>query len=388
MNLELLYPIAFGVFLSQIVATAILLSRLLKGAIRRSPLTPQIANPDLLGKVSVVVPTLNEAERITPCLSGLSRQSYELREVLVVDSNSQDGTQDLIKAASESDPRFRLMTDDPLPPGWVGRPWALHTGYLHISPHSEWFLGIDADTQPQPGLIASLVSVAETEKYDLISLAPQFILQHRGEWWLQPALLITLLYRFDSAGVDTLNSSRVMANGQCFLCRRSVLSKLDGYRTAAGSFCDDVTLARNIAAAGYKVGFFDGSKVIKVRMYEGAKETWQEWGRSLDLKDAASTSQLWGDVLFLFCVQALPLPLLLLSLYVLNLGNNYPIIITIFSLNAFLLLLRYGMLIAIANSYSGSSIYFWLSPLADQLAVGRILLSSLTQPTKWRGRSY
>ncbi|MGL5074218.1 MAG: 2'-O-glycosyltransferase CruG [Waterburya sp.] len=388
MNLELLYSIAFGVLISQIVATAILLSRLLKGAIRRSPLTPQIANPDLLGKVSVVVPTLNEAERITPCLSGLSRQSYELREVLVVDSNSQDGTQDLIKAASESDPRFRLMTDDPLPPGWVGRPWALHTGYLHISPHSEWFLGIDADTQPQPGLIASLVSVAETEKYDLISLAPQFILQYPGEWWLQPALLITLLYRFDSAGVDTVNSSRVMANGQCFLCRRSVLSKLDGYSTAAGSFCDDVTLARNIAAAGYKVGFFDGSKVIKVRMYEGAKETWQEWGRSLDLKDAASTSQVWGDVLFLFFVQALPLPLLLLSLYLLSLGTNYPIIITIFSLNAFLFLLRYGMLIAIAPSYFGSSLYFWLSPLADPLAVLRIFLSSWKKPTKWRGRSY
>ncbi|MGL5795615.1 MAG: 2'-O-glycosyltransferase CruG [Waterburya sp.] len=388
MNLELLYSIAFGVLISQIVATAILLSRLLKGAIRRSPLTPQIANPDLLGKVSVVVPTLNEAERITPCLSGLSLQSYELREVLVVDSNSQDGTQDLIEAASESDPRFRLMTDDPLPPGWVGRPWALHTGYLHISTHSEWFLGIDADTQPQPGLIASLVSVAEAEKYDLISLAPQFILQYPGEWWLQPALLITLLYRFDSAGVDPVNSSRVMANGQCFLCRRSVLSKLDGYTTAAGSFCDDVTLARNIAAAGYKVGFFDGSKVIKVRMYEGAKETWQEWGRSLDLKDAASTSQVWGDVLFLFFVQALPLPLLLLSLYLLSLGTNYPIIITIFSLNAFLFLLRYGMLIAIAPSYFGSSWFFWLSPFADPLAVLRIFLSSWKKPTKWRGRSY
>jgi dolichol-phosphate mannosyltransferase len=387
-NLELLYPIAFGILLSQTVATLILLFRLLKGVIRRSPLKPQIANPDLLGKVSVVVPTLNEAQRITPCLSGLSRQSYELREVLVVDSNSQDGTQDLIKAASKSDPRFRLMTDAPLPPGWVGRPWALHTGYLHISPHTEWFLGIDADTQPQPGLIASLLKIAEAEKYDLISLAPQFILQYPGEWWLQPALLITLLYRFDSAGVDTVNSSRVMANGQCFLCRRSVLSKLDGYTTAAGSFCDDVTLARNIAAAGYKVGFFDGSKVIKVRMYEGAKETWQEWGRSLDLKDAASTSQVWGDVLFLFCVQALPLPLFLLSFYLLDLGNNYPIIIALFSLNLFLLLLRYGMLIAIASSYFGSSWFFWLSPFADPLAVLRIFLSSWKKPTKWRGRSY
>ena len=388
MNSELFYLIAFGVLISQIAATAILLSRLLKGATRRSPLQPQLANPDLIGKVSVVVPTLNEAERITPCLTGLSHQSYELREAIIVDSNSHDGTQDLVKAAGQSDPRLRLITDDPLPPSWVGRPWALHTGYLHTSNGSEWFLGIDADTEPQPGLIASLVSVAEAEGYDLVSLAPQFILQYPGEWCLQPALLITLLYRFDSAGVDAVSSSRVMANGQCFLCRRSVLAKLDGYSSAAGSFCDDVTLARNIAAAGYKVGFFDGSKVIKVRMYRGAKETWNEWGRSLDLKDAATATQVWGDVLFLLFVQALPLPLLLLTGSLLYLGNSYPIVITLFSLNAFLWLLRCGMLIAIAPSYSGSSFWFWLSPLADGLAVLRIFLSSRKKPTQWRGRNY
>ncbi|MEO0837167.1 MAG: 2'-O-glycosyltransferase CruG [Cyanobacteria bacterium J06642_3] len=388
MNSELFYALAWLILISQIAAAAILLSRLLKGATRRSPLKPEVADPSLLGKVSVVVPTLNEADRITPCLTGLSRQSYELREAIIVDSNSQDGTQDLVKAAAVSDPRLRLVTDDPLPPGWVGRPWALHTGYLHTSSHSEWFLGLDADTEPQPGLIASLLKVAEAEDYDLISLAPQFILQYPGEWCLQPALLMTLLYRFDSAGVDAVSSSRVMANGQCFLCRRSVLTQLEGYKSAAGSFCDDVTLARNIAEAGYKVGFFDGSQVIKVRMYEGAKETWNEWGRSLDLKDAASPAQIWGDVLFLFCTQALPLPLLLLTSYLVYLGNSYPIIITLCSLNAFLFLLRCGMLIAIAPSYAGSSGFFWLSPLADTLAVWRILLSSLSQPKQWRGRNY
>ena len=388
MNFEFSYALALFIFLSQIVATAILLSRLLKGARRRSPLLPQRADPDSIGKVSVVVPTLNEAKRITPCLDGLSRQSYELREVIVVDSNSTDGTPDLVLATQKNDPRFRVMTDEPLPSGWVGRPWALHTGYLNISPQSEWFLGVDADTEPQPGLIASIVKVAQAEDYDMVSLAPQFILQYPGEWCLQPALLMTLLFRFDSAGVDAASSSRVMANGQCFLCRRSVLEKVDGYTSAAGSFCDDVTLARNIAKAGYKVGFFDGSKVIKVRMYEGAKETWNEWGRSLDLKDAADTAQVWGDVLFLLCVQALPLPMLFLSGCLLYLGNSYPIIIAIFSLNAFLILLRYGMLLAIASSYSGTSFFFWLSPFADILAVLRILLSSLRKPTQWRGRSY
>lgn len=388
MNSDLFYIFAWVILISQIAATAILLSRLLKGANRRSPLQPDVANPDLIGKVSVVVPTLNEAARITPCLTGLSNQSYELREAIIVDSNSQDGTQDLVKIAAQSDPRLRLLTDDPLPPGWVGRPWALDTGYRYTSPDSEWFLGLDADTEPQAGLIASLVKVAEAEDYDLVSLAPQFILQYPGEWCLQPALLMTLLYRFDSAGVDAITSSRVMANGQCFLCRRSVLDQLDGYTSAAGSFCDDVTLARKIAVAGYKVGFLDGSKVIKVRMYQGAKETWNEWGRSLDLKDAAPAAQVWGDAGFLLCVQALPLPLLLLSAYLLYFGNEYPIIIILFSLNAFLFLLRYGMLIAIAPSYAGSSFWFWLSPLTDQLAVLRIFLSSLKKPTKWRGRSY
>ena len=388
MNFEFLYALALFIFLSQAVATAILLSRLFKGATRRSPLLPQRADPSLIGKVSVVVPTLNEAERISPCLSGLSRQSYELREVIVVDSNSVDGTPDLVTATQKNDPRFRVMTDDPLPLGWVGRPWALHTGYLNMSPQSEWFLGVDADTEPQPGLITSMVRVAEAEGYDTISLAPQFILQYPGEWCLQPALLMTLLFRFESAGVDAGSPSRVMANGQCFLCRRSVLVNLNGYTTAGGSFCDDVTLARNIAEAGYKVGFFDGSKVIKVRMYEGAKETWDEWGRSLDLKDAADTAQVWGDLLFLICIQALPFPLLLLSGYLLYFGNTYPIIIAIFSLNAFLLLLRYGMLIAIAPSYFGSSFWFWLSPFADIPAVLRIFLSSLKKPTAWRGRSY
>jgi len=387
-NSELFSGFVFGILISQSVATAILLSRLLKGATRRSPLLPQTAEPDLLGKVSVVVPTLNEAARIMPCLKGLSQQSYELREAIIVDSNSQDGTQEIVKTAGQNDPRFRLIIDDPLPTGWVGRPWALHTGYLHTSPHSEWFLGIDADTEPQPGLIASLLKVAESEGYDMVSLAPQFILQYPGEWCLQPALLMTLLFRFDSAGVDAVSSSRVMANGQCFLCRRAVLEHLDGYTSAASSFCDDVTLARNIAAAGYKVGFFDGSKVIKVRMYQGAKETWNEWGRSLDLKDAANPAQVWGDVLFLLCVQALPLPLLLLTSYGLYSGSNSSSIFILFSLNAFLFLLRCGMLLAIAPSYAGSSFWFWLSPLADQLAVLRILLSSWKKPTKWRGRIY
>ena len=60
-------------------------------------------------------------ERLQPCLDGLTQQGPELREILVVDSRSQDGTPELVQAAQAKEPRLRLMTDDPLPPGWVGR---------------------------------------------------------------------------------------------------------------------------------------------------------------------------------------------------------------------------------------------------------------------------
>jgi len=382
---------AFLLLLIQIPAAAVLLSRLLKGPSRHPPLKPTSATPDLVGSVSVVVPTLNEADRIGPCLAGLSRQSYEVREVIIVDSNSQDGTPDLVKAVQKNDPRFRLMTDDPLPADWVGRPWALHNGFLHSSEHSQWFLGMDADTQPHPGLVASLIKTAQTEGYDLVSLSPQFILNSPGECWLQPALLMTLLYRFESAGVDSSVAERVMANGQCFLCRRAVLAQVGGYSSAKSSFCDDVTLARNISSQGFRVGFLDGAQVFKVRMYEGAIQTWQEWGRSLDLKDASSSAALWWDLWLLFAVQALPLPILL-GYFLFPSSTLSPFSLALLGLNSFLLIVRFALLLAIAPSYDRSQAkggwLFWLSPFADPLAVLRIFLSAFRTPTQWRGRQY
>ncbi|ESA34666.1 glycosyl transferase [Leptolyngbya sp. Heron Island J] len=372
----------------QLPAVMVLLSRLLKGPTRRRPLQPRSAIPTQSGTVSVVVPTLNEAQRITPCLKGLTRQTEEVREIVVVDSRSTDGTPDLVKAAQKHDPRFRLLTDDPLPPTWVGRPWALHYGYTHSSPQSTWVLGIDADTQPQPGLVAALISAAEADNYDVVSLSPQFILQTPGEIWLQPALLMTLVYRFGPAGAPDDGAERVMANGQCFLCRRELLDKIGGYTAARKSFCDDVTLARYAAQTGAKVGFWDGAFLLKVRMYEGWKETWREWGRSLDLKDASSSGQVWSDLWFLASVQALPW----LSLPMLLLGQSSPTIQLALLLNGLLITARFALQVAILSSYDLSQAQgrwlFWLSPLADPLAVLRIGLSSFRTPTTWRGRQY
>ena len=382
----------FSIFflLIQVPSTLVLLKRLSTARDRTAPLLPLVSSEEELAKqnpkVSIVIPTLNEIDRLPTCLEGLRNQAA--KEIIVVDSRSQDGTPEYVQKLQTDYPiPLRLVTDDPLPEGWVGRPWALHTGFLHSDPTSEWVLGIDADTLPQKGLVASFVQQAIADDFDIVSLSPKFILKTAGEQWLQPALLVTLIFRFGATGDRTqFTEDRVMANGQCFLSKRAKLVELNGYELAKASFCDDVTLARAAAQRGAKVGFLDGAALMQVRMYTSMQETWREWGRSLDLKDASTPSQTFADCVLLTAVQGLPLPIVI----AIAIGQPSPslLINSLFWLNAFLVLIRCLLVFGIRTSYTEVGFWFWLSPIADPFAVLRIWISALTRPKSWRGRTY
>ncbi|MDY7022867.1 MAG: hypothetical protein SWJ54_16215, partial [Cyanobacteriota bacterium] len=133
--------------------------------------------------------------------------------------------------------------------------------------------------------------------------------------------------------------------------------------------------------------------VMKVRMYDGFRDTWSGWGRSLDLKDASSVGQLWGDLGLLLAVQGLPLPIVLMILgFWKVLPTSNPLILILLSLNLFWLIVRLALSGAIANSYDLSTAQgkwiFWLSTFADPLAVLRLFISANRKPTQWRGRVY
>ena len=364
-----------------------LVARLLPGRHRR-PAVPPRTEPRTDTSVTVIVATLNEAHRIGPCLEGLMQQPAPLDEILIVDSRSTDGTQALVRRAAQRDARIRLVTDDPLPDGWVGKVWALETGLRQA--RGEWVLGIDADTEPQPGLVPAIVDAAEVYGYDVVSFGPRFAAQSRAERFVQPAMLLTLVYRCGAAGAQDPPPDRVMANGQCFLARRSVLEAHGGYAPARASFCDDVSLARHVAARGARVGFLDGSRVIRVRAYESLREMWREWGRSFDLKDATPMWRRWFDVVLVWSTQALPLPLLIAlamsgalpTFAGLNVTNALWIV------NGAALIARLLMLGALRHSYAERGLPFWFSFLSDVPAAVRLTISTARQPNAWRGRAY
>ncbi len=369
---------------AQAIALVVLLRRLAPGRTRRPAVAP-VAEGIAGTTVSVVVATLNEARRIGPCLEGLHLQGAPLLEVIVVDSHSNDGTATLVDAMRERDGLFRVVNDPPLPPGWIGKVWALQHA-LQLA-KGAWVLGVDADTEPQAGMVAGAVRAAAESGYDMVSFSPRFGGQTFAEQWLQPAMLLTLVYRSGAAGAEDPPADRVMANGQCFLAKRDTLLRHGGYAAARLSFCDDVTLARHYARLGARVGFMDGSRLYLVRSYESMRQMWREWGRSLDLKDASTPGRLWSDALLLVLAQAAPLIVLAAWMFgALDASTTWGRVLL--WTNLALATVRVLMLAALAPSYDRRRLSFWLSPLADVPAVLRVLLSSLRRPTDWRGRQY
>jgi dolichol-phosphate mannosyltransferase len=375
--------LAAALLAAQTTALLALIVRLLPGRTRRPPIAP-LAHEVTDTTVSVIVATLDEAARIEPCLRGLRAQRRPLLEVLVVDSRSADGTRAIVEAAATADSRIQLLTDDPLPGGWVGKVWALEHGLR--AARGEWILGVDADTEPAPGMVAAVVDAARAANLSVVSVSPRFTDQTRAEQFLQPALLLTLVYRGGVAGAHA-DPERVVANGQCFLARRDVLLKHGGYAPARASFADDVTLARHLARRGERVGFLDGSRIYAVRSYGSAREMWREWGRSLDLANATSVWRQWADIALLAAVQGLPL-FVLAAIAVMSPRPWSTVPRLLVAVNATALAIRLALLWPLSRSYARPSWAFWLSWVADPLAVVRIVMSTVVRRRAWRGRQY
>ncbi len=361
-------------------------------------------------RVTVIVPVLNEEHRLAPCLDGLVAQGGEVAEVLVVDGGSTDGTRGLIEAAARRDARVRLLAASPIPPGWNGKAHGLQVGLECAATSSAWVLTVDADVRPVPALARSLLEHARAERVEALSVATLQRLSGAAEGLLHPALLATLVYRFGIPGHATDRVQAVQANGQCFLARRDVLGRVGGFASVRDSLNEDVTLARSLAAAGCRVGFYETDGLAEVAMYAGWRDAWRNWTRSLPLRDRYAGLAGWLGLAEVALVQALPLPLAMglwlrgrrakppLAASMLR-GNRWlpfvslqywggeealrPLLIV----NAGLAAVRLGVLGGMARAYPGRPWTYWLSPVCDPAAAVGVWWSAFRRRHAWRGRT-
>jgi dolichol-phosphate mannosyltransferase len=345
--------------LLQAGAAAVVAGRLARGRRRRPPLAARRTER----RVSVVIPARDEERRLGACLAGLAGDR-DVLEVLVVDDRSRDRTADVARAHGA-----RVVKGAELPPGWVGKPWALQQGLE--AARGDVVVALDADTRPRPGLAGALAGALETA--DFVTASARFVCHTAAERLLHPSMLASLVYRYGPADAEPA-PRRILANGQVTAVERGRLLAAGGYGMAAGHMTDDAALARGLAAAGWTVAFVDGTALVDVRMYDSAAETWREWGRSLALPDV--TPPLWqaADLAVVWLTLALP---------VLRAAAGRPT-----RLDLALLALRCALLPALAGAYERRGAAFWLSPLADPATAFRLTLSALRPARTWRGRTY
>ncbi|GAC1408589.1 MAG: glycosyltransferase family 2 protein [Candidatus Velthaea sp.] len=367
---------------AQLVLGIRVLARMARSA-RGQALQPDAA-PVRTGSIAVVVPVLNEETRLGPCLEGLISAGDAVREILVVDGGSSDGTVALVARFTARDRRVRLVDAAPVPPDWNGKAWGLERGLRASSTHVRWIATIDADVRPRGELVARMAAHARAAGVPALSIATRQELGDAGEGLLHPAMLTTLVYRYGLPGHAAARVEDVQANGQCFIATRDVLVATGAFTAARASVCEDVTAARVIVRAGHRVGFYEAGDLVVVRMHANWRETWTNWPRSLTLRDDVAPRFAALGLAEIAFVQALPLPLAIVCSV---LGGTTTAAHVLFPVNIVLLMMRLGVLAGTYRAYRNPPWTYWLSPLADVPVTVALIASALRRRHTWRGRA-
>jgi dolichol-phosphate mannosyltransferase len=366
--------------LIQSVVAIRVLSRLVATA-RGDVIRRDVATPVPAGSISVLVPVLDEERRLGPCLASLATQGPEVGEILVIDGGSTDCTRAVVEDAIAGDRRIRFVDGAPVPAGVNGKAYNLMVGLRHLSAGPDWVLTIDADVRADPTLARSLLAFARRTGTHALSVATRQRLSGSAEGLVHPAMLATLVYRYGIPGRSTRRVREVQANGQCMLVRRDVLDAVGGFAGVLDSVCEDVTLARAIAASGVPVGFHEAGELVSVAMYGGALDAWSNWSRSLPMRDRYSGW--WGAIGLIEVTLAQALPSWLLLAAGRRGSRRQPLI----PVNLGLVACRIGVLAGMARAYERRPWSYWLSPLLDLPVALRLWQMAFRRRHTWRGRA-
>lgn len=231
----------------------------------RLPEVPADVDMTYLPSVTVIVPARNEASIIQRVVSSLVALDYPTGDagcrLLVIDDHSTDNTGALAHSAGAD--VLRLDTEPP--DGWTGKCNACDQGARRSV--SDWLLFTDADTQHQPDSLRRVVSYAEQQGLDAISL---LLRQECAGLW-DRALLPLAYQQFFAA----LNFDKPVFNGQYILVRRAVYEQSEGFGAVRGRVMEDVAFAESLQRQGFRIALLNGERLASVHMYASFLQLWR-----------------------------------------------------------------------------------------------------------------
>lgn len=363
----------------------------LRGLSRQKPL---LATPNLsltardAPLVSILVPARNEQQRVLEsCIRSILAQDYGNFEVIAVNDRSTDDTGAILKRLARSDERLSVIEGAELPPGWLGKPYAMQQAVNRA--RGEWILATDADMIFEPTALRTALDHTLANNGDALTLIPRF---ETGSFWervMIPTwewvfLMFSVFYR-----VHDPKSDRAAGIGGFFLLRRTVLDGAGGYEGLKDEVLEDVRLAERVKGAGAHMMMERAPSLLRTRMYTTFSEMWE-----------CSTKNWFSGVNFSFgfallCVVSMylgavaPALIGLAAIGALVLGINAQLSAVI--VPAALSWLLQALVLAVVSRRSGvSPLYAFTAPLGVALIYAMLFDSGVRITTgrgvTWKGR--
>jgi len=193
-------------------------------------------------EVAVVIAAFNEETVITRTIASALGSNYPIKEVIVVDDGSTDGTSKAVQDAYGNDPRIRLITRVN-----GGKSAALNDAIRVCQ--SEFMMSIDADTQIDPDAIGLMVRHFEDPK--VAAVAGNVKVGNQVNILTQwQAVEYTTSQNIDRRAYAMLNSITVVP-GAIGVWRREAVVSAGMY--VSDTLAEDMDLTWRLRRAGYRL---------------------------------------------------------------------------------------------------------------------------------------
>jgi glycosyltransferase involved in cell wall biosynthesis len=201
-------------------------------------------------------------------------QDYPVLRMVAVDDGSTDGSTEILRKFQEARPdRLRVLRNDLLPAGWLGKNHALDLASRQPeSVSADWLLFADADVQASPDLLRRAVAFALAQPTDILALIPAIDAVGPAERVILPLAASAFLMVVPPHQVPNPRHPAYCGVGGFTLLRRAVYDAVGGHAAAPLEAIDDMMLARRVKAAGYVNRMARGGPDLHLRMYHGLVE--------------------------------------------------------------------------------------------------------------------
>lgn len=341
--------------------------------------------PDNPPLISVLVPARNEEDNIKTCLESLLKQDYPNFEIIVLDDNSEDRTAEIVSELEKRDSHIRLISGQPLPKDWAGKPFACHQ--LAGEANGSWFLFVDADTVHAPHMLRSVLEVAIEQDTSLLSGFPRQINRNLPQKIAVPLIYFLIIGWVPLWWVQRKGSKRAsVAIGQFLFFPRDEYWRIGGHEVVKSRILEDIWMGIEVARHKGRHVAVDLSSVVSCDMYPTAMAMWQGLVRCIYSVVVISPIFLLGLIIIAVFLYIAPFYWLWNGLVM----SPSPLIwrATVISQVVMILLIRW----LIDARFKGPAVSVWFHPLGIFYLLVSVLYASwrwwIGAGVSWKEREY